>query len=988
MCESEISAVFKELIDSNARLQIINKVLKSVELSLNNIDILTLDLDNIAPSLHYFYILQNSAIRSSVIRLCTMIEIISPESITEKYNFDYLIASSICQKPPDPVPKSDEEKIAAFSYVSVLLKYRQELPTSILRALVSLYNVPVVSWSGPYKKLIVNILGEASLFCDNISEVPEISQIFVDSLVSSGSSLLSSLLTYSIENKLPLIENNRCLAPLLAPFAQLEPSEKLSNARKAMSSFLRTWPGFLYYGVQSGSISDLIKCLPHEADAVIAIFRDLLKLGGNIEAVTDGYSGLFLSILLKLDLVEKLNQIANVKTSAALFLNELLPYTNHQGIKSNDIITSKRSPVTIASANVPNTLLFDLAQTMTHEKQVTSINNFTLDPDPKTWEWTQILILLTVVLPHNETEANSAAARNFYKSLFNYYSGSFLAQDHQEENFKDHFSSSNSTAMVEPLFALIHLLMNKSWGSQIIESNTQMKKAMLQVLNTLCENVVIDPSSPQWALFRCVTTLMSEGNGISILSHWGFHDILTTLGCKCTNPTLCENILETMKLYPEADLSIPIFLQFLSSPIADVHRIAINDLRRKRFTTPNFLLIGLRGLLMPHVKDLCATNSEQKLPIALNLLGEIVSTDDQSLLTVSTDKQLHEMLSQSCHFIYSMLLSKEEALRYVPSIDNEIEWWMNSGNLKYLDVFDKAVESTFLGNLDVSVTHEPSIFNNNGFAPPPPHLFSQLTRTKVGLEKLTNVVPNLIDQLKSEESSVEQKRASMFALAHFASVPCTLDIIEKFDIAELMISTAVNSSSYVLKGSLISVLSLFAQSKYLSSVLQKHNWQLYIFGNHHCVIPCDPIDLFSESEIEIESNTSQVKLDEINQNTSIENNLQNYQEVIVLLKQLANTLLVKNARQKLAEIFHTPKKDVNLAFYAHKLLSTFSFSPDSRQFIYFLFRNVPLMNQSDFVVSPNTKSIVSAKLNILDKEKNSTPTAFNEIKVAISNPKK
>lgn len=986
MNESEISAVFKELINSSARLQIVNKVLKSVELSLNNIDILTLDLDNIAPSLHYFYVLQNSAIRSSVLRLCSLIETISPESITEKYQFDYLIAASICQKPPDTMPKSDEEKIVAFSYVSILLKYRQELPTSILRALVSLYNVPVVSWSGPYKKLIVNILGEASLYCDNISEVPEISQIFVDSLVSTGSQLISSLIAYSIENRLSIIEHNRTLAPLLAPFAQLETSEKLSNARKALSSFLRTWPGILYYGVQSEGISNLIKCLPHQTDAVIAIFRDLLKLDGSIEAVTDGYSGLFLSILLKLDLIEKLNQLANIKTAAALFLNELLPFTNHQGMKSNDLISNQCSTCSVASVNVPNMLLFDLAQTMTHEKQVTTINNFTLDPDPKTWEWTQILILLTVVLPHNEAEANSTSARNFYKSLFNYYSGSFLSQEHQKDSFNELFSSSNSTTMAEPLFALIHLLMNKSWGSQIIESCTQMKKAMLQVLNTLCENVVIDPSSPQWALFKCVTTLMSEGNGISILSHWGFHDILTTLGCKCTNPVLCENILETMKLYPEADLSIPIFLQFLSSPIAEVHKIAINDLRRKRSTTPNFLLIGLRGLLMPHVKDLCATNSEQKLPIALNLLGEIISTDDQSLLTVATDKQLHEMLSQSCHFIYSLLLSKEEALRYAPSIDDEIEWWMNpdeGGNCLYLNVFDKAVESTFLNNLDVSVTNEPSIFNHNGFAPLPPHLFGQLSRTKVGLEKLTNAVPRLVDQLKSDESTVRQKRAAMFALAHFASVPYTMDTIEKYDIAELMITTAINSSSYVLKGSLITVLSLFAQSKYISSVLQKHNWQLYIFGNHHCVIPCDPIELFNESEIELhekldDEDESFLKLNQIHE---IENNLKKYHDIISLLKQLANTLLVKNARQKLAEIFHTPKKDVGLALYANKLLSTFSFSPDSRQFIYFLFRTVPLMNETVFDISPKTRDIVHAKLNILEKEKNSVPTPFNEIRV-------
>ena len=92
----------------------------------------------------------------------------------------------------------------------------------------------------------------------------------------------------------------------------------------------------------------------------------------------------------------------------------------------------------------------------------------------------------------------------------------------------------------------------------------------------------------------------------------------------------------------------------------------------------------------------------------------------------------------------------------------------------------------------------------------------------------------------------------------------------------------------------------------MANVLQKHNWQLYIFGSHHCVIPCNPMELFKESEVEIESNTSQVKLDvnnsDVIQINELENNLQQHNEIIVLLKQLANTLLVKNARQKLAEI--------------------------------------------------------------------------------------
>lgn len=962
MSESQIAVVLRDLINSNAKLQLINKVLRSIELSITKVAFDSLDIDNLAPLLHHIYCLQSSAIRSSVLRICCLIEAISPVSITEDYSFDYLVAASLDQKPPDPQPKLDEEKIAALSYSLLLLRFREYLPISILRGLISLYSIPVQAISSPYKKNILNILCEASLFCDYLDEVPEVCHILVDSLVDTGSPTLSSLLAYSIEHKLPLVRENRYLSPLLAPFAQLKPSEKLSNARKALSLFLRTWPGFLYFGIQSGAIIDLMRCLPHETDAVIAILRDLLKLNATIPTVTDGYCGLFLSILLKLDLIEKLNQIASIKQSAASFLNELLPYTSHSGIFGFDLSQpSQNSQSVVALQSIPNSILFDLAQTMTHEKQITTINNFVLDPDPKLWEWTPILILLTVVLPHNEAEANSQAARNFYKSLFNYFSGSFLTQP-----------AGNCSTMVEPLFALIQLLMNKSWGSQIIESNTPMKKAMLQVLNSLQENIVIDSSSPQWAIFRCVTTLMSEGNGISILSHWGFHDILTSLGSKCTNPSICETILSTVKLYPEADLSIPVFWQFLSSPNNEIHKIAINDLRRKRRTTPNFQLGGFRGLIMPHVKELCSTNSISKLPIALNLLGEIISTDDQCLLIVATDKQLHEMLSQHSHFIYSLVLSKEEGLKYVPSLDAEIDWWMKKshGNLKYLSVFDKSVEFTFSGNLDVSTTNEPAIFNHNGSAPAPPHLFGQLSKTKTGLEKLTLLIPKLIDELISVNSTVEQKRASMFALAHFASVPVTSSIIEKYDIAEKIINTAINSSSYVLKGSLISALSIFAQSRYLSSVLQKHNWQLFMFGNHQCVIPCDPLSLF---EPLVKNPPPLVELNEPEG--------EEYQNIISLLKQLANTLLVKSARQQISQLMNTQKKDSCIALFAHRLMANFHFPTDSRQFIYIIFKQTPLLPLNDFQVNAYTQSLVLAKLNEIENDAKFVATPFVDIEI-------
>ena len=889
-------------------------IMRTIESSIDILDFEKLNIELISSSLHNLYTIQNPTIRAWVLRICYDLEFIAKETITERCCFHFLLASSIDQKPRASASDVDEEKYTAFKYISMLLKFRRRLPTAVMRAMVSLYqkNISI------YNDLLISYFCEAALVCENVAEVPEICQILVAKMIKTSDQGIVYLFAYSLEKRLPLIRDNCFLGPLLSPFSQLNTSNTIQTSQEALSSLMRTWSGLLSFGIQSGAIADLVRCLPHETDAVIGIFRDLLKLDSNL-GINVGYCGFLLSVLLKLNLVEKLNKITSAKASAVSFLNELLPFTSHSGVFGFDYTQCSIQFPTLPISNAPNSLLFNLSQTIASSHQVTTITKFSLPQDSKLWDWSQILMFLTVVLPHNEIEAQSLPAKQLYNRLFQFFSGPFL-----------NITPSKCSTMAEPLFALIQLLMSKGWGVPIIENSNELKQAMLQTLLLLQENVLIDQSSPQWALFRCVTSLMSEGNGISILSHWGFHEVLHTLGVKCTNPALCETILDLIKLYPEADLSIPVFWTFLSSQNNEVHKIAINDLRKKRDTTPNFQFSCFRGLLMPHVKELSANNSIDKLPIALNLLGEIISTDDQSLMTIITDKQMHEVLCKHSHFIYSLLLSKEEVLEHY-SIDYEIKWWMEFGNIEYLKIYDKAVQSSFEEDLSVSNTKQPEIFNYNGFTKAPPHLFGQVSQTKIGIEKLTPMIDILLKQL--EDNSLKKRRAAFFALAHFSSVPNTIDIVEKNDIASKLIASALSSSSYVLKGTLISCLSLFYQSKYLSTVLQNHKWELFRFGSNQCVIPCDPFKFFEPPE------AITIQLPDFK-------DIEGFDDIVVLLKQQANSLLNKTSRSQLTDIYKNKRilfNNPKLALYSHSLLGNFYFTPESREFILYLFKCIPLL---------------------------------------------
>ncbi|KAH0790274.1 putative cytosolic regulator pianissimo [Histomonas meleagridis] len=947
MSAKEFEAALFELVYSKYNTADLLTTLISLEQDVDNLIFSQLDLDTISSYLHKIYTVQDTGIRSCILRICSNIELFSPETITKKYHFDYLIAQSLDQR--TQIQKIDDEKYSSFRYISLLLRYRKELPTSILRGLVSLYQ----KQGNTFKSLIVGYLGEAILICDNIKEIPEIFQILVSYLSEYGCQHMSSLIAYGIEKQLPIIKDNCFLLPLLSPISQLKPSDKLESSCKALSYLLRTWPGLLSFGLQNDAIHDLVMCIPHETDAVIKIFRDLLKIGGNTTSITDGFSGLCLSALIRLGFIEKLNQIASTKTTAASFLNELLPCTSHSGVFGVDLAPHSFN-TTISSTNVPNSLLFDLSQALGSSHQLTTVVGFTLPSDTKLWDWSQILVLLTVVLPHNDAEAQSASAKQLYSRLFQFFSGTFLST-----------SPGKCATMIEPLFALIKLLMQKGWGVPIIESNTSFKQAMLQTLTSLQGNNPIDNSSPQWALLCCVTSLLSDGNGISILSRWGFHQVLQSLGSKCTNISLCKTVLGLLKLYPEADLAIPVFWTFLSSPSNEIHKIAIEELRRKRQTTPNFLLSGFRGLLMPHIKELTVNNALDKLPLAINLLGEIITTDDQALLTIATDKQMHDVLRQHSHIMYSLLLSKKVAFSIYP-IDDEIHWWMETGNVKYLEVYDRAVECTFEGNLSVSFTHQPSIIDVNGCTKAPPHIFGQVSQTSTGIEKLTPKIPILLERIKSK--SLKQQRAAFFALGHFASVPETIEIVKENDIAEKLFESALSSPSYVLKGTLIASLSLFAQSTYLSSVLQKHNWELFKFGQHQCVIPCDPFHSF-EPPAKLTLNLTPFE------------DIKGYNDITTLLKQMANSLLSKNARTKLTEIYRTRGKELeknDLALYAHSLMSSFNFAPESREFISYLFKQTPLMPMMKKEYDKQLIDQVRAKINELLSGK--SVRSFSEIR--------
>ena len=432
--------------------------------------------------------------------------------------------------------------------------------------------------------------------------------------------------------------------------------------------------------------------------------------------------------------------------------------------------------------------------------------------------------------------------------------------------------------------------------------------------------------------------------------------------------------MKKINFYPVSTISVPFYSRFLSSKNQQIMRLAIDNLRLKEKITPMFHVSGFLKLLVPHIKSLdqqllvikpqeqigtkpksssfisqTSTASitsptappellEENMSLSLNLMCEFMLKDDHCLIDVAGDAQIHDILGRRSHFIYSILLSREEALA-LANVDEEIEWWMKEGNEKYIEIYDKAVECAFEQQYNPSQTPEIT----SSLLQPPPHLFAQLAKAPTGQQKLSVYIPQLIEQCKN--SGKKTMKAAFYALAHFASSAPEI-YVKTYDIANVLIQSAFASSSLQIRGTLVSCLSLFQQSDYLSQTLQKNNWKVFRFGNRSCVIPVDPTilcDPVSETNQNIQHKPKEItstveskaKLEEMKKNP--------YYSLMV---QLADPITMKQGKAELIQAYREHQSAIltpNTSLLASQLIADYSFSQDSRSFILGLFRSTPQM---------------------------------------------
>lgn len=721
-----------------------------------------------------------------------------------------------------------------------------------------------------------------------------------------------------------------------------------------------------------------------------------------------------------------------LNSDSDLEFNNMSCLMNLTGDEYSSSVSSKPMNNASFTLNFDDTFsrMIDVAQVIMHKSKINSVSDVLgkkKDFNYKTIKWTEIQILLTVVLPYDQSEAKESS--KLYTSMINFLSSNDFSSA----------SMAKRIEMYEPYSSLFDLLLNGKLEENYIEDNMKFKELIKSTIKDITHAKTVanlssrgknssnnsrknsaksspiaqnfyssttaisppindkgcfDMNSSKWFIFRLLMKIMSNKKGIEILHKWKIGHKIVQMGKKISNSQVADAILGEILFYPDSSLSVPTFLNFLSSYDSNIHKSALSQLRILRTKLSNFNEICFKPILIQHIKEITAKTTS--LFSSLNLLGEIISTDEASLITVCEDIELIRIIFNNSHPIFSLLLSREETKKTwnmaktssknnspaksnkseknIPLIDNfdsssdsnsssfiqpktdrkgrriskedihasfssidfdeivdrEIRYWMDLGNLTYYLSFNSAVDAMFSDTLEEAIKKQPAIFLINGCAQPPPHLFGQLSKLKEGLEKLTpyiqelvNILVSLIDNpnfcFPSKNVNIDQdnknennervnyratfqiennllretktlpnitspnsanvklkppKRSGsskitkprvrqgsnrhaedenvcgiFFALAQLGSVPSSSQIVEELGIVEKMIQAAVASSSYIIKGALISALSLFAPSDYLSSVLQRYKWQKFRFGNRSCIIPRKPRSLFRETAV-------------------------------------------------------------------------------------------------------------------------------------------
>jgi hypothetical protein len=311
----------------------------------------------------------------------------------------------------------------------------------------------------------------------------------------------------------------------------------------------------------------------------------------------------------------------------------------------------------------------------------------------------------------------------------------------------------------------------------------------------------------RYDMFKTIRALCEESGRDDIVNL-----ILTSLDYE--HRSECHNILEVV----------------LGSKSAVMRYLATRHMRQLlRYGVSNFHTWGI-DLVTARVVD---TDAKVR-GLALEILDEAVD-DEQAMGRLISARPALGNTPGLGRALQIRFLSSKAGLKFLKEIDfivPELEKWIQSENIAYVDQVERRLASVLNRSLNRRVNSQDTAFTHSFSAEdevyPPPHFFGELSKTKEGCKilKKSNAINKFIKTIKSPKYSHIERRAAIWALGHVASNESGWTFLQPLNVAQLL-ADIVNSTSADLctKGTCFYVLGMMSSLPQVRQSLAEIGWE-------------------------------------------------------------------------------------------------------------------------------------------------------------------
>jgi len=240
----------------------------------------------------------------------------------------------------------------------------------------------------------------------------------------------------------------------------------------------------------------------------------------------------------------------------------------------------------------------------------------------------------------------------------------------------------------------------------------------------------------------------------------------------------------------------------------------------------------------------------------------------------------------------------------------------------------------------------------------PTHLFGQLAKTSTGLDLLRkhNVVTTLMDTLRSEKSSLLQRKGALWSIGNIGSSKRGLEYLLETDVIKTMIKSAEECEVLSLRGTALYSVGLISRTDKGKIILKQYGWCVYNKAGISVTTPKHITTFFTISPFEYKGDyTKNKEIWQCISNTIGRYKLpEEYLRVTQLIGELSNHITRKNALPELKRISQVNPKifmDARLYHCVVLILTNYSFKYQYRKYIIQFFDK--LLSSSNFLANYN-----------------------------------